>query len=303
MTTLLTGGTGFVGHELCKRLDQVTLTSRNRDKALKKLGNLDPSTRDVIEWDPASGPVSLPQEKRFKSVVNLMGESIAEGRWNARKKKRIRASRVEGTRRLVDGIVQSGNLPDVFVSASAIGIYGDAGEAIVEEDHAHGSGFLTDVCAQWEQEAMRLEEHGVRVVCLRIGIVLGCQGGALKKMVPMFRWCLGGNLGSGNQWVAWIHVDDLVSMIQWVIENEKVSGPINATAPNPVRNKELTRAIAAAVRRPAFLPAPKFALRLALGEFAESLFFSQRVVPAAALNHGFQFQFSDVEAAIKDAVG
>ena len=312
MATLLTGGTGFVGQELCKRLTSVTITSRNRNAALEKISQhklAQPATiaPKVIQWDPSAEPIRLPPSTtpntHFKSVVNLMGESIAEGRWNANKKQRIRSSRIDGTRNLVDGIIESGNLPDVFVSASAIGIYGDTGEDVVEEDHDHGSGFLTDVCAQWEQEAKRLENHGVRVVCLRIGIVLGTQGGALKKMVPLFRWGLGGNLGNGNQWVAWIHVDDLVSMIQWSIENTEVSGAINATAPNPVRNKELTQTLAAAVKRPALFPAPKFALRLALGEFAGSLLFSQRVVPAAALRHGFQFQFSDIEAAIKDTVG
>lgn len=308
MATLLTGGTGFVGQELCKRLTEVTITSRNRNAALEKISRYklaQPAIEfpNVIQWDPVAEPIRLPPGTRFKSVVNLMGESIAEGRWNANKKQRIRASRIDGTRNLVDGIIESGNLPDVFVSASAIGIYGDAGEDVVEEDHGLGSDFLTDVCAQWEQEAKRLENHGVRVVCLRIGIVLGPQGGALKKMVPLFRWGLGGNLGNGKQWVAWIHVDDLVSMIQWSIENTEISGPINATAPNPVRNKTLTQTLAAAVKRPALFPAPKFALRLALGEFADSLFFSQRVVPAAALRHGFQFQFSDIEAAIKDTVG
>ena len=302
MATLITGGTGFVGRELCKRLAQITITSRNRGAALKKLNLSKDGVEEIIQWDASTEPITLPRDTHFESVINLMGESIAEGRWNAEKKNRIRTSRVEGTRRLVDGIIESKNFPQVFVSASAIGIYGDAGEDIVEEANAHGSGFLPDVCAQWEQEAMRLQDHGVRVVCLRIGIVLGGQGGALEKMVPLFRWGLGGNLGNGNQWVAWIHVDDLVSLIQWSIENNSVSGPVNATAPNPVRNKELTKALAAALNRPAFLPAPKFALRMALGEFAESLFFSQRVVPAIALSHGFQFQFSDIESAIKDAV-
>lgn len=303
MATLLTGGTGFVGRQLCKRLNQITITSRNRTAALRKLSQSDLQVADVIQWDAAKEPIVLPQDLHFQSVINLMGESIAEGRWNAQKKKRIRSSRVDGTRRLVDGLINSGKLPDVFVSASAIGIYGDAGEDVVEEDHVHGTGFLPDVCQQWEQEALRLQDHGVRVVCLRIGIVLGSQGGALKKMVPLFRWGLGGNLGNGKQWVAWIHVEDLVSLIQWAIETPQVSGPVNATAPNPVRNKELTKTLATAVKRPAFLPAPKFALRLALGEFANSLFFSQRVVPAAALNNGFQFQFSDIDSAIKDTVG
>jgi len=308
MATLLTGGTGFVGQELSKRLTEVTITSRNRNAALKKINQhrlAQPAlnVRNVIQWDASVEPIRLPSNTHFKSVVNLMGEPIAEGRWSADKKRRIRSSRINGTRRLVDGIIDSGKLPDVFVSASAIGIYGDAGEDVVEENHRHGSGFLTDVCTQWEEEALRLQNHGVRVVCLRIGIVLGAHGGALMKMAPLFRWGLGGNLGNGNQWVAWIHVDDLVSMIQWAIESPEVSGPINATAPNPVRNKELTQTLAATVKRPAFLPAPKFALRLALGEFANSLLISQRVVPAAALSHGFQFQFSDIEAAIKDAVG
>jgi len=308
MATLLTGGTGLVGQELSKRLTEVTITSRNRNAALKKnnrnkLARLDLNVQNVIQWDPSVEAIRLPSNTHFDSIVNLMGEPIAEGRWNADKKQRIRSSRIDGTRRLVDGIIASGNLPNVFVSASAIGIYGDAGEDVVEENHRQGSGFLSDLCAQWEEEALRLQNHGVRVVCLRIGIVLGAQGGALTKMVPLFRWGLGGNLGNGNQWVAWIHVNDLVSMIQWSIENPAVSGPINATAPNPVRNKELTQALAAAVKRPAFLPAPKFGLRLALGEFANSLLFSQRVVPAIALSHGFQFQFSGIEAAIMDAVG
>ena len=301
MATLITGGTGFVGRELCKRLGQVTITSRNRAAALSKFSRSQDGL-DVIQWDASAEPIALPRDVHFKSVINMMGEPIAEGRWNSKKKKRIRASRIEGTHRLVEGIIESGKFPQVFVSASAIGIYGDAGEDVVEETNAHGAGFLTDVCVQWEQEAMRLQEHGVRVVCLRIGIVLGSQGGALEKMIPLFRLGLGGNLGNGNQWVAWIHIDDLVSLIEWSIENKSVSGPVNATAPNPVRNKELTKVLAAALKRPAFLPAPKFALRMALGEFAESLFFSQRVVPGVALNHGFQFQFSDIESAIKDLV-
>ena len=300
MTTLITGGTGFVGRELCKRLTQVTITSRNRAAALKKFASAE--VDDVVQWDANTESINLSQRAGFSSIVNLMGESIAEGRWTAEKKRRIRSSRVDGTRRLIDGIIESGNFPNVFVSASAIGIYGDAGEDVVEETGAHGKGFLTEVCAHWEQEAMRLQEHGVRVVCLRIGIVLGCQGGALEKMIPVFRWGLGGKLGSGKQWVAWIHVDDLVSLIEWSIQNDSVSGPVNATAPNPVRNKELTKTLASVLKRPAFLPAPKFALRLALGKFAESLLFSQRVVPAFALNHGFQFQFSDLEAAITDTV-
>jgi uncharacterized protein (TIGR01777 family) len=229
-----------------------------------------------------------------------MGESIAEGRWTKEKKQRIRDSRVAGTRNLVDAFIVADQLPKVFVSASAIGFYGDSGEAIADESHAPGQGFLTDVCTQWEAEAMRLQDYGVRVVCLRIGIVLGDGGGAMEKMVPLFRWGLGGKLGDGQQWMAWIHVDDLVSLIFWALENDSVSGPVNATAPNPVRNREFTKVLARAVSRPAFLPVPKLAVRMLAGEFANSLFFSQRVVPAAALAKGFQFQFSDLKHAIED---
>ncbi len=298
MGILITGGTGFVGQELIKRFPDVTATSRNRGRALEKLKNA-----EVIEWDPLTQPIPLKNGGKFDAVINLMGESIAEGRWNAKKKKRIRESRVQGTRNLVDGILNSGHLPNVFISASAIGFYGDSGEDVVDESHPPGEGYLTDVCTEWEAEALKLQAHGVRVVCLRIGIVLGGKGGALEKMLPIFRMGLGGKLGSGQQWMAWIHVDDLVSMIEWAIKNESVSGPINGTAPNPVRNKTFTKALASAVRRPAFLPAPKFGLRLALGEFADSLFFSQNVVPEVALQNGFQFKFPEIRNAIEDVVG
>lgn len=299
MGMLLTGGTGFVGRELIKKFDDVSITSRNVERARQRINK---DKVKIIQWNPSAEVLTIPDETEFDSVVNLMGESVAEGRWTTEKKKRIRSSRVDGTRNLVDGLIQSGKLPKVFVSASAIGIYGDPGEEPVEEDHPHGEGFLTDVCQQWEAEAMKLAQHGVRVVCIRIGIVLGGEGGALEKMLPMFRWCLGGKLGSGKQWMAWIHVKDLVSMILWSIENDSIAGPVNGTAPNPVRNKEFTKAISKAIGRPALIPAPKFGLRMLFGEFANSLFFSQRVVPAVALANGFQFQFSDVHGAIKDIV-
>lgn len=297
MATLLTGGTGFVGRELIKRLDSVSVTSRNRERATAELND---KAVQVIRWDPVREPLVLPGDREFHSVVNLMGESVAQGRWTADKKKRIRESRVVGTRRLVDALIASDQLPRVMVSASAVGFYGDAGDTIVEEDHARGQGFLADVCADWETESMRLQEQGVRVVCLRIGIVIGATGGALQKMTPLFRSCLGGRLGNGRQWMAWIHLNDLVAMIDWALTNESVSGPVNATAPNPVRNAEFTKVLAKNVGRPAILPAPRIALRVVLGEFAESLFHSQRVVPAAALSKGFQFQFTDIHSAIQE---
>lgn len=297
LSTLVTGATGFVGKRLIQQLAHPIVCSRNQAAAMKKL---DLPESQVIQWNPSEGTLSIDQP--VQQVVNLMGESIAHGRWNDSKKKRIRDSRIQGTRNLVDGLLQTESLPDVFVSASAIGFYGDPGESIVDEDFAQGTGFLPDVCAAWEDEALRLQDHGVRVVCLRIGIVLGPDGGAVKEMAPIFKWCVGGRLGTGKQWMAWIHVNDLVSLIMYSLATPSLMGPVNATAPNPVRNSEFTRAMASAVGRPAIFPAPKFALKLALGEFAESLFFSQRVIPKAATDAGFEFEYSDVHQAVADCL-
>ena len=299
MSTLLTGGTGFLGSALLKELSSAVVCSRNADRAKAKLGSL---VSGAISWDPLTEPLDLSSQPKFDSVINLMGEPIAEGRWTKEKKQKIRDSRVLGTRRLVDALIEANNLPSVFVSASAVGIYGDAGEDLANESHDLGSGFLPEVCQEWEHEANRISEHGVRVVNLRIGIVLGKESGALAQMVPIFRWGIGGPMGNGKRWFPWIHVSDLVDMILWAVETDSVNGPVNATAPNPVRNKEFTRALAKRLRRPAFLPAPKFALRLALGEFADSLVYSQRVIPEAALTHGYHFQFSELHSALSDLI-
>jgi uncharacterized protein (TIGR01777 family) len=299
MKTLVTGGTGFVGKKLLSKLDNPGVVTRN---ALRSRPKLPDNVGQVIEWDAASGPTQFSDSFDYQAVVNLMGESIADGRWNEDKKKRIRDSRVLGTRNLVDSLLALDRLPSVLVSASAVGFYGDPGEEVVTEQHAMGDGFLPDVCRDWENEAVRLAEHGVRVVLVRIGIVLGKEGGALEKMLPLFRWGLGGKLGDGQQWMPWIHVDDLVDMIVWTINADDVSGPVNGVAPNPVRNADFTQSLAKAVNRPAVLPAPRFGLKLALGEFADSLFFSQRVVPEKALANGFVFQFGQLDSALSEVV-
>lgn len=299
MTTLVTGGTGFVGEHLLRQLSDVCITTRSPDSARDRFGE---SVKHVIPWDPASERLQLKGLPGINAVINLMGEPIAKGRWTPAKKERIRQSRVEGTQKLVDGLIESDNLPSVFVSASAIGIYGNQGDSIISEGSPHGTGFLTDVCEQWESATTKLVKRNVRVVHLRIGIVLGPEDGALEKLVPIFKSCLGGRLGSGTQWMSWIHVQDLVGLILWALENRSVSGPVNATAPNPVRNSEFTSEIARLVNRPAFIPVPRLALRLVLGEFADSLLVSQKVMPEVALTHGFRFQFPDVRSALTDAL-
>lgn len=299
MSVLITGGTGFVGRYVIERVDDPVVTSRNRQGALNKLGD---SVSDVIQWSPQSDPLVLDPKMNCRAVVNLMGDSIAEGRWTEEKKKSIRDSRVEGTLKLVEAVSKLEKKPDVFVSASAVGFYGDPGDAEVTESHPMGEGYLPEVCKQWEDAADTVAALGVRVVKLRIGIVLGRDGGALEKMIPLFKLGLGGKLGSGKQWFPWIHVEDLAGMIDWAIRTPTASGVYNATAPNPVTNGQFTAALAKSLNRWAILPAPKLGLRIALGEFANSLFFSQRVIPERAVEEGYNFQFAELDGAIEDVI-
>ena len=278
MKIAITGASGFIGRKVRQRLET------------------EGHTVQCISVRCAPDPEAL---QGVTAVVHLAGEPVAQ-RWTAEVRKRILESRRDGTRRLVAALKR--NPPNVLVSASATGYYGDRGDEILTERSYAGSGFLCDVAQAWEEEALKAADFGVRVALLRIGMALGREGGAIKKMLPPFRLGLGAKLGSGKQWVSWIHTDDLVSLIGYVIHEKTLRGVLNATAPNPVTNAAFTRALAEALHRPAFLAAPPFALKMMFGELAAVLLASQRVIPEATLASGFEFAYPDLQAALFELV-
>jgi uncharacterized protein len=291
MRVLLTGGTGFIGTPTARALGKaghdVTIVSRQPGFVPAK----------AIAWDGLRA--AMPETD---AIVNLAGASIADGRWTPARKAEILSSRVDGTRAIVDAIAVSARRPQVLVNASAIGFYGPRGDDELDETVPPGEGFLADVCRRWETEAFGAADLGVRTVALRIGVVLGPRGGALGKMLIPFRACLGGPIGSGKQWMSWIHRADVVGLILAALDGATYSGPVNATAPSPVRNRDFTKALAAAVHRPAFLPVPGVALRLALGEMATMLLTGQRVVPSAATAAGYAFKYPGLREALAASI-
>lgn len=232
-------------------------------------------------------------------ILHLAGESVI-GIWSAEKKRRIYASRVEGTRSLVNAILKSPAPPHVLVSGSATGFYGDTGDRVVDETSGPGEGFLSRTCQAWEAEAKKASNGGARVALLRTGMVLGADGGALSMMLPAFRLALGAELGTGNQWMAWIHIADEVALALHILEEDGVDGPLNGTSPEPCRNSEFTTALADILGRPAFLRVPAPLIRLALGGFSAELLESSRVVPVRTLDSGFGFRFPTLGAALED---
>ena len=297
MRALVTGGTGFVGPRLLRMLDRPTIVSRNPDRARQSIGHL---AGRIVRWDPLEGPPPQEAFEGIDAVFHLAGESVAEGRWTAAQKARIRDSRVVGTRHLVQGIVQAHTKPAVLVSASAVGYYGDRGDEELTETASPADDFLAHVCIDWEKEAMAAAGVGVRVVTARTGIVLGSGGGALAKMLTPFQLGAGGPLGSGRQWMPWVHVADIARLYVHAADTQSIHGPMNAVSPHPVRNSEFTKALGRQLHRPAFMPAPYIGLRILFGEFAKVLFASQRVIPKVALDTGFIFQYPDIAVALKE---
>ncbi len=321
MNILITGGTGFIGTPLCQALrddghNVIVTTRRKTDSSVGAIYPEGHRHESPLHWTP---PDLIPQDviSTFDAVINLAGEPIAPQRWSKERKKRILSSRVNATRSLVESInkippgpplPKGGNLeafemagpkrPRVLISASAIGYYGPHGDEYVNEDTLPADDFLADVCKQWEAEAYKALDLGIRVVTARIGGVLEADGGALPQMAMPFKFFLGGPIGSGRQWFSWIHRDDIIGIIKFAIENESVSGPVNLTAPNPVTNKEFSRALGKVLHRPSFVAVPGFVIQLTLGELGAVLLTGQRVLPEKALKAGYRFKYSDVSEAL-----
>lgn len=295
MRILVTGGTGFVGQALCSQLaaagHEVVILTRQANPRLPQ-GARSAATR-LEELDAAG----------FDGVVNLAGAPIGDARWTESRKQLLLESRVGTTARLVEWIGRAKRRPQVLVSASAVGYYGEQGDRPIVEDTAPTPGFTHDLCAAWEREAEKATALGVRVCVMRIGVVLDRDGGALAKMLPAFRMGAGGRLGSGNHWFPWIHRADVAAICRWLLENNGTRGAYNAGAPHPVTNAEFTRALGRALGRPTVLPMPAAALKLLFGEMSELLLVSDRMLPQRLLDAGFKFRYPELDRALAAIFG
>jgi hypothetical protein len=290
----VSGASGFVGSALVASLRQ----QGANEKRLVRSAPRDPATD--IAWNPAA-PLDPAALEGLDAVVHLAGESIAGLRWTAGKKARIRESRVAGTRNLAVALAKCAKRPRVLVCASAIGYYGNRGEEVLREDSPSGSGFLAEVCREWEAAAQPARAAGIRVVHLRFGMVASPTGRALKQMLPPFKLGLGGRLGSGRQYMSWISLDDAVGAIQHALVTDSLAGPVNAVAPDSITNAEFTRTLGAVLRRPTIFPMPAFVLRVLLGEMGEEILLSsQRVEPARLLASGFKFKHPKLKQALEE---
>ena len=298
MKILITGATGFIGQALVNALlkhdHRLIVVSRSSRQTESHEGRV----RHIV-WNPQDEKTILREMDGTDAVINLAGESIAQ-RWTDKTKQKILKSRVQATRIIHQSIKAATVKPQVLINASAVGYYGARGNEALAEEGTAGSGFLAEVCKSWEAHAIRVEDFNVRVVRLRIGIVLDQGGGALKLMLPPFKLGFGGWLGSGNQWMSWIHRDDLVQLILFSLDHELMKGAVNAVSPLPVTNKAFSLVLAQVLKRPCLFPVPAFALKILMGEMSEMLLTGQRIVPRKAQENGFSYQYSDIRRALEE---
>jgi len=299
MRIIITGATGLIGKALCKQLHtnyEIVALSRNPQRAQSSLG----SNAKIVHWDSCSCGQWTQYIDGALAVINLAGDPIASGRWTPEKKQRILQSRLNATKAIVDAIVSAKNKPHVLIQSSAIGYYGFEHQEALDETSLPGEGFLADVCKQWELQAKPVENAGTRCVIIRTGMVLSPDGGALPRLASPFKFFLGGYLGSGQQWVSWITIDDEVNAIKFLIENPRLSGAFNLTAPNPVKLKDLCRQIGRVLEKPCWLPIPALVLRLTFGKMTEeTLMANQQVIPARLMKAEFNFAHPNIAEALE----
>lgn len=294
MQVTITGASGFIGRRLVNQLEAAGHSVHNLGRAPR--AGMSPAAQFSV-WEPEKGPPP-PAALAADAVIHLAGEPVSQ-RWTPEVKRRIRDSRVIGTQQLVAALRQAEKRPQVLVVASAVGYYGDRGNDVLTESSKPGDTFLARICVEWENAALAAQSLGIRVVPIRIGIVLGQGGGALEKMLPLFKAGVGGRLGTGAQWMPWIHIDDLVALFLRAAVDSSWKGPVNGAAPNPVTNADFTAALGRTLHRPALFPVPEFAVKILYGEMAQILFHSQRVIPQAPLSAGFEFRHPELFGALK----